>query len=61
MTADKLCKFLSEDHDFAQVEEVLNEAGVIVRNDDGKCKLTPVVLEDLADRWASMRKANEYI
>lgn len=55
MTADKLCEFLSADHDFAQVEEALNKVGVIVRDDDGKCKLTPVVLEDLARQWDVMK------
>ncbi len=55
MTADKLCELLSEEHDFAQVEEALNECGVIVRNDDGKCKLTPVVLGDLARQWGAMK------
>lgn len=54
MTTDKLCELLGADHDFAQVEEALNEVGVIVRDDDGKCKLTPVVLENLASQWDAM-------
>ena len=52
-TKDQIAAYVLLEKEENEVEEILNQIGIITRNSDGTMKTTNEVLEEIAEVWRS--------